>query len=83
MSVDIRLFGFGDERPARFKGKNRLQIEIETPTSVRAILCSLGIEEAADLILMDADTVIPAAQWSAPRIGDQATLTIMSAIEGG
>jgi sulfur carrier protein ThiS len=83
MTIEIRLFGFGDDRPARFNGKNRLQVDIETPTSARALLRSAGIEEAADLILMDAETVIPQDQWGKPRIVDLAILTVMSAIEGG
>jgi len=83
MSIEIRLFGFGDDRPARFDGRNRLPVDIATPASARALLRAAGIEEAADLILMDADTVIPPAQWDECRIGDGATLTVMSAIEGG
>jgi hypothetical protein len=46
-------------------------------------LRSVGIEEAADLILMDAEIVIPPDQWDKPRIVDHSTLTVMSAIEGG
>jgi sulfur carrier protein ThiS len=83
MAIEIRLIGFGDDRPARFDDKNRLQVDIETPTSVRALLQSAGIEEAPDLIAMDSETVIPHAQWDEPRFGDRMTLTILSAIEGG
>ena len=83
MTIEIRLFGFGEDRPTRFNGKNHLQLDIETPTSARALLRSVGIEEAADLILMDAEIVIPPDQWGKPRIVDHSTLTVMSAIEGG
>jgi len=83
MSIEIKLIGFGEDRPVRFNGKNRLQVDVDTPTSVRVLLRSVGIEEAPDLILMDSETVIPRAQWDESRIDDHTTLTILSAIEGG
>ncbi|MGB5327126.1 MAG: hypothetical protein WBO58_02805 [Gammaproteobacteria bacterium] len=83
MAIEIRLIGFGDDQPPRFNGKNRLQIEVETPTSVRVLLKSVGIEDATGLILMDTDTVIPLEKWDESSITDQTTLTILSAFEGG
>ncbi|MDC1287235.1 hypothetical protein N8198_05060 [Gammaproteobacteria bacterium] len=83
MAIEIKLIGFGEDRPAHFNGKNRLRIEIEAPASVRALLQRVGIEEAADLIAMDSETVIPPAHWDELRISDQTTLTLLSAIEGG
>ena len=83
MSIDIKLIGFGEDRPPRFNGKNRLQVDIEAPTSVRELLQSIGIEEAPDLILMDSETVIHRADWDESRISDHTAVTIMSAIEGG
>jgi thiamine biosynthesis protein ThiS len=83
MTIEIRLIGFGGDQPVRFNGKNCLHIDVETPTTVRQLLQSAGIEEAPDLIAMDSETVIARAQWDESRLGDQATLTILSAIEGG
>jgi len=83
MAIEIRLIGFGDDQPPRFNGKNRLQIDVETPTSVRVLLKSVGIEDATGLILMDTDTVIPLEKWDESSITDQTTLTILSAFEGG
>lgn len=83
MTIEIRLIGFGGDQPARFNGKNRLHIDVETPATVRQLLQSAGIEEVPDLIAMDSETVIARAQWDESRLGDQATLTILSAIEGG
>ena len=83
MAIEIRLIGFGDDQPARFNGKNRLQIDVETPTSVRVLLQSVGIEDATGLILMDTNTVIPPEKWDESGITDQTTLTILSAFEGG
>jgi sulfur carrier protein ThiS len=83
MAIEIKLIGFGDDHPARFNGKNRLQVEPETPVSVRALLKSVGIEDATGLIVMDTSTVIPPEQWDEPRFEDQTILTILSAFEGG
>ena len=83
MAVEIRLVGFGEDGPPRFNGKTRLTIDIETPASVRALLRCAGIDEAPDLIAMDAQTVIPPAAWDEARIPDRGTLTVLSAIEGG
>ena len=83
MSVEIRLVGFGDDLPARCNGKNRVQVDIATPASVRALLRSVGIAEAADLIAMDSETVIPQSHWDETRFADRSTLTVLSAIEGG
>lgn len=83
MTIEIRLIGFGDDQPARFNGKNRLQVELETPTSARMLLHSAGIEDATGLILMDTDTVISPDRWDETRFEDQSSLTILSAFEGG
>ena len=83
MSIEIKLFGFGDDQPARFNGKIRLQLDVETPASPLKLLQAVGIEDTTGLILMDADQVIPFDQWDELRIQDQTTLTIMSAFEGG
>ena len=83
MTIEIRLIGFGDDQPPRFNGKNRLQIDAETPTSVSVLLQASGIEDATGLVVMDTDTVIPLEQWDEPEITNQTTLTILSAYEGG
>ena len=83
MSVEIRLIGFGEERPPQFDARNRLQVATDTPVSVRRLLQLAGVDEAPDLIAMDAETVIPPADWDTPRINDESTLTLLSAIEGG
>ena len=83
MAIEIKLVGFGENRPARFGGKNRLQLDIATPASVRTLLQAAGIEAAPDLIAMDSTTVIPQARWDESRFGDDTTLTLLSAIEGG
>ena len=83
MAIEIKLIGFGDDVPVRFNGQRQLQIEIEAPASPRMLLQKAGIEEAADLILMNVHQVIPVEQWDEVQIPDQSTLTVLSAIEGG
>lgn len=83
MSIEIRLVGFGDDRPARFNDKNRLQVDAEAPASVRDLLQSAGIGETSDLIAMDSETVIARHRWDEALLHDHATLTILAAIEGG
>jgi len=83
MTVEIRLFGFGDERPAIFGDSNRLQLDIDTPTTPRLLLRAAGIGEEVGLVLMDRDTVIPPQSWDDAVIQDQQRLTLLSAFEGG
>ena len=83
MTVEIRIFGFGDERPAAFGDKNGLEIEIATPATPRALLHAAGIGDEAGLVLMDRDSVIPPQKWDDAIIGDGQRLTLLSAFEGG
>ena len=83
MTVEIKLFGFGDQRPAAFHGANSLQLEIETPTSPRALLRAVGIDDDSGLVLMNRDSVIPLQNWDDAIIEDRQSLTLLSAFEGG
>ena len=47
MSIEIKLFGFGDERPAGFDRRNRLRLDIDTPATPRAVLRAIGIDDEA------------------------------------
>ncbi len=83
MTIEITLFGFGEDRPPRFGGENHLQLEIDTPATPWAVLRSAGIDDEAGLVLMNRDTVIPARHWDETIIQDQDRLTLLSAFEGG
>jgi sulfur carrier protein ThiS len=83
MTIEITLFGFGDDRPPAFNGKNCLSLEIETPATPSTVLRRAGIEDATGLVLMNQDQVIPPAQWENAVIEDQDRLTLLSAFEGG
>jgi len=83
MTIEITLFGFGEDRPPRFRGENRLQLEINTPATPWAVLRAAGIDDEAGLVLMNRDAVIPTQQWDDNIIQDLDRLTLLSAFEGG
>jgi len=83
MPIELKLIGFGDERPLAFQSSDRLQIELVTPTSVREILHAAGIDETGGLVMMDRDNVIPEHCWDEPNIVGEQYLTLFSAFEGG
>lgn len=83
MAIEITLFGFGDDRPPAFRGENRLRLDIETPATPWTVLRRAGIEDAAGLVLMNKDQVIPPRQWENEIVEDDDRLTLLSAFEGG
>jgi sulfur carrier protein ThiS len=83
MSIEIKLFGFGGDAPPAFNNGNRLELDIATPTTPRAVLRAAGIEDASGLVLMNTDQVIPAGQWDDAIVNDRDCLTLLSAFEGG
>lgn len=83
MTIDIKLIGFGDDQPARFNGKNRLQLDIATPATPWAVLQEIGIDDVTGLVLMDNNQVIPLEQWNDPVVDADTGLTLLSAFEGG
>ncbi len=83
MGIEIKLFGFGDDRPAGFDRHNRLQLDIETPATPVAVLRASGLDADSGLVLMDRDRVIPQRLWDQPILHDQGSLTLLAAFEGG
>jgi len=83
MAIEIKIFGFGDERPASFLGENRLKLDLETPTTPWTALHGAGFDDAEGLVLMTNDQVIPIQQWDHAIVNDEAVLTVLSAFEGG
>ncbi|MGD8348134.1 MAG: hypothetical protein PVI79_02805 [Gammaproteobacteria bacterium] len=83
MSIEISLFGFGDERPAAFGDSSRLALAAEAPLSPCALLRAAGFEDTEGLVLIVDDAVIPVADWQQALIDDGAAVTVLSAFEGG
>ena len=83
MTIEISLFGFGDERPAAFGGGNRLALAAPAPLSPQALLQAAGFDATEGLVLIVDDTVIPVGDWQRPLIDDGTAVTVLSAFEGG
>lgn len=83
MSIEITLFGFGEDRPAPFGSENRLRLELDTPATPWAVLRAAGIDDANGLVLMNQDQVIPPRDWDSKLINDEDNLTLLAAFEGG
>ena len=83
MAIEIRLFGFGDDLPAAFAGRDRLTLELETPATAWTVLRAAGIDDAEGLVLLSGEQVIPPARWHDAIVEDRDRLTLLSAFEGG
>ena len=83
MAIEIRLVGFGDERPPRCGARDRLLLDIDTPATPRQVLDALGIDDDNGLVLMNTDHVIPARRWHEASVQRGDRLTLLAAIEGG
>ena len=83
MTVEISLFGFGDERPAAFAGGNRIELALPVPVSPNALLQAAGFEATEGLVLIVDERVIPVADWQQPLIDDGIAVTVLAAFEGG
>ena len=83
MAIEIKLFGFGDDRPPAFKGQDRLLLDVEFPATPWNLLRAAGIDDANGLVLMSSDQVIPVQQWDEAIVQDGHKLTLLSTFEGG
>jgi sulfur carrier protein ThiS len=83
MTIEIKIFGFGDDRPASFRGKNHIKLGLETPTTPWAALHKAGFDDTDSLVLMANDQVIPIQQWGDAIVNDEAVLMVLCAFEGG
>jgi sulfur carrier protein ThiS len=83
VTIEVSLFGFGEDQPPAFHGKNSLQLDISTPATPWAVLQAAGIGDATGLVLMDQDSVIPDYHWNDSIIDDESRLTLLSVFEGG
>ena len=83
MAVEVRLFGFGGIRPKGFHDSDIARFDIATPTSPRALLNHLEIDDATGMVMMRRERLLPQTQWDQPVIADGERITLMWAIEGG
>lgn len=83
MTIEIKIFGFGDDRPGSFQGKNQLILKLVTPTSPREVLREAGFGDDNDLVLMTNERVLPSDLWDEVIIVDETQLIVLCAFEGG
>lgn len=60
---------------------NEQRVEVEEPTTVGALLSSLGFPDRGVAVAMD-DAVLPRSGW-ATRLFDGARLEVVTAVQGG
>jgi sulfur carrier protein ThiS len=83
VTIEIKIFGFGDDRPTSFLGKNQLKLELATPATPWEVLRAAGIDDATGMVMMISDEVVPSQQWDDSIINEESQLTVLSAFEGG
>ncbi len=60
---------------------NAQRVEVDEPTTVGALLASLGFPDRGVAVAMD-DAVLPRSDW-ATRLFDGARLEVVTAVQGG
>ena len=83
MAIEVSIFGFGDDRPACFQGRNQMQLTLETPLSVRTAIHQAGFVDSTGLVLMINDHVVAEQDWGTTLLEDGDNLRDLSAFEGG
>jgi hypothetical protein len=83
MTIEIKIFGFGDDRPSSFQGKNQLKLKLVTPTSPKTVLREAGFDENNDLVLMTNEQVKSPDLWDDEIRVDETQLIVFCAYEGG
>ncbi len=83
MSVELSLFGFGDERPAAFGTSNQLVLPVGENTTVEVALKQAGVTDPESLSAILNGTMVPRPDWSSTALCDGDELKLLMAIEGG
>ena len=83
MQITVSLFGFGDDRPAKFKNSNRLLLSFDTASTPSAVLKEAGFSDFEYLVVMINDLVVSQAEWESKMLNDGDVVKVLSAIEGG
>ena len=81
--AELRLIGFGSDRPAGFGVSGRLALPLKQPTTPCQLLQEIGLARTPDLILLVDSTAVSPEQWRQPIIHDSSEVTLLSAVEGG
>ncbi|MFT5218427.1 MAG: thiamine biosynthesis protein ThiS [Planctomycetota bacterium] len=83
MSIEVTIFGFGDERPPAFQNADRLELDLELPATPMAVLLRSGFDDQEGLALLINDRIVHAQDWQHAIVGPGDQVKVLSAIEGG
>ncbi len=82
MTVEITLFGFGEDCPPGFQ-RNTLQLSLNRAEGLKRVLNMAGLDNLDGLVLLVNNRGVSASEWSKTRIIDNDSIKVLSAIEGG
>lgn len=83
LEIDISLFGFGDDRPACFQGRNERTLMLDEKASIHRAMSSAGFSDTTGLVVMMNDRVVPEPLWDSTELHAEDKLKVLSAFEGG
>lgn len=83
MAIEVTIFGFGDERPAAFLNADRLELDLDLPSTPMRVLRQSGFSDQEGLAVLINDRIVHQQDWDDAIVkrGDQ--VKVLSAIEGG
>ncbi len=83
MTIEVSLFGFGDDRPATFGSSDRINLSGAEGTTLDNVLQQAGFVDTHGLSAMQNGKLVPPTEWSSRAIEDGDTIKVLMAIEGG
>ncbi len=83
MSIEVSLFGFGDDRPQTFGRNDRISLRTENGITLNAVLLQAGFKDTHGLSAMVNGKLVPPGEWSSRVIDDGDAVKLLMAIEGG
>lgn len=85
MTVEVSLFGFGDDKPGSFGQSDTLNVTLAAgqTITVKQLLGQAGFKDLHGLSAMLNGTLVPHSEWDSRSVNDDDTLKVLMAIEGG
>lgn len=83
MSIDVSLFGFGDDRPRTFGNNDSISITVAEGATLNTALQEAGFLDMHGLSAMVNGKLVPPGEWSSRPVADGDAIKILMAIEGG
>lgn len=85
MSVEVSLFGFGDDKPRPFGQSDTLNVTLAAgqTITVKQTLDQAGFTDLHGLSAMLNGTLVAHSEWDTKTVSDGDALKVLMAIEGG